>query len=214
MQLDNKNSIRFTSRNKTIRFADDIVRKVNKEFPRISSTIVDDFESWKSKPDYLFALSDRIAQLRKKRLESFCQIDDFTKRFDSFISLMKKFKLGNCDESTHLMSIVAKLNGIRNCYPVLLKSPCGFDLDHVVLYVDGKKPYIMDAWVGFADFVPEAKLRYQKEYRKHFKFDESESEKIVFQKQRNVYSNFVSLDFSNKQMKKFQKRYPDLIIKK
>ena len=48
MQVDNKNSIRFTSRNATIRFADDIVRKVNNEFPRISASRVDDFSSIKT----------------------------------------------------------------------------------------------------------------------------------------------------------------------
>ena len=214
MQVDNKNSIRFTSRNATIRFADDIVRKVNQEFPRISSSRVDDFLSVKSKPCYQKILWNKILRLRDDRLKEFSNVDDFVKKFECLLSPIKKYKLGNCTESTQLTSIVARLNGIKNSYPALMISPNGFDLDHAVLYVNDEKPYIMDAWLGFADFVPEAKLRYQNEFKKHFEFELAESDDIIFQKYKNVYFNFLTLDFSNKQMKKLQKTYPELIIKK
>ena len=31
-----------------------------------------------------------------------------------------------------------------------------------------KKPYVIDAWFGFADYIPNAIKRYQKEYQKYF----------------------------------------------
>ena len=45
MIISQNSNIHFKGRKKTIRFADDIVRKVYNEFPRISATKVEDWKS-------------------------------------------------------------------------------------------------------------------------------------------------------------------------
>ncbi len=45
MQVNTPHNINFQSKNKTIRFADDIARHVNKCYPRISTSLIDDFVS-------------------------------------------------------------------------------------------------------------------------------------------------------------------------
>lgn len=214
MQIHVDNKINFSSRNKTIRFADDIVRKVNNEFPRISASRVDDFSSIKTKPYYRLNLWSRIERMRSYREYMFSKCNDVVKRFDCLIFPVKKHRLGNCSESAHLTTLVARLNGVKNCFPASLHSPEGFDFDHSVLYVNDEKPYVMDAWLGFADYLPEARLRYQKEFRKHFEFNLSDSENIIFPKSQSLYSDFLSQELSNEEMIVLKLLFPNLLIKK
>lgn len=214
MKINNNNNIQFTSRNKTIRFADDIVRKVNQEFPRISASRVDDFSSIISRTGYQKSLWSRINRMRDDREKIFKRCYGIFEKYHSLINPIKKLKLGNCSESTHLTTLVARLNGIKNCFPARMYSPEGFDFDHSVLYVNDEKPYVMDAWLGFADYLPEARLRYQKEFRKHFEFNLSDSENIIFPKSQSVYSNFLSQELSNEEMIVLKLLFPNLLIKK
>ena len=102
-----------------------------------------------------------------------------------FTDLIKRKKLGNCHESAILAEIAAKANGIRNCYTAQLKpltNNSSDSLDHAVLYVDSPKhPYIIDPWLGFADFVPNAFERYRKEFSAHFDFDKFGTDKMFFE---------------------------------
>lgn len=214
MQIDNYSNIKFTSRNKTIRFADDIVRKVNNEFPRISASRVDDFSSIKSMSYYQLNLWGRIERMRDHRDISFLCSVGIVEKFSSLINPIKKLKIGNCSESTHLTTLVARLNGVKNCVPTSLYSPEGFDFDHSVLYVNDEKSYVIDAWLGFADYLPEARLRYQKEFRKHFEFDFADSERMIFQKSKNIYSNFLSREFSKSEIELLRAEFSNLVIKK
>lgn len=214
MQIGVNNKVNFTSRNKTIRFADDIVRKVNNEFPRISASRVDDFSSINSKIFLQKKLWCEINRMRDNRDISFLCSKGIVEKFSSLINPIKKFKLGNCSESTHLTTLVARLNGVKNCFPTRLYSPEGFDFDHSVLYVNDEKSYVIDAWLGFADYLPEARLRYQKEFRKHFEFDLADSEKIIFPKSKNVYSNFLAQEFTKEEIEQLRDVFKNLVIKK
>ena len=97
---------------------------------------------------------------------------------------MYKSKVGNCHESAILAEIAAKTNGIRNCFVAQIKPHTGRMADthdHAVLYVDSfKRPYIIDAWLGFADYVPNAMERYRKEYSNFFDFEKFGTEKMFF----------------------------------
>ena len=110
---------------------------------------------------------------------------DYVEKSKKFTNIIKQEKLGNCHESAILAEIATKVNGIKNCYTAQLKpltdNPSD-TLDHAVLYVDSlKRPYIIDPWLGFADFVPNAFERYRKEFSAHFDFDKFGTDKIVIE---------------------------------
>ena len=89
----------------------------------------------------------------------------------------------------------------------------GEDLDHVVLLVNDKKSYIIDSWLGFADYVPNAFNKYKNEYRHILNIEESESV-ILSSDIDNVYNDFLKNDFSRKQINKLKRIYPEMIIKR
>lgn len=213
MQIQPLNNINFESRNKTIRFADDIARRVNVCYPRVSSSIVDDFENICAFRDYQRKIGKRIREtLRGEISDSFDDADNFIGKILAFIKPIKKHKLGNCGESAQLASIVAKVNGIKDCYIASLRTSRGKCLDHSVLYVNDTNPYIIDAWLGFADYAPNAIRRFKNEYRKHFFI--LNDDKLVFEPVKSDYSEVLNQDYSRRQINKLRKLYPEQVIKK
>ena len=203
----------FTSRNKTIRFADDISRKVKKCYPRVSSKIVEDFDTICSFKKFRNRLRKQIdEELRVDIDDRFEEADTLIGRILAITKPIKEQRLGNCGESALLAEIVAKINGIKNCYIASLKTTKGKDLDHSVLYVNDKKPYIIDAWLGFADFVPKTIDRFQSEFRKHFCI--KKGDKLVFEKLEDDYAKCLNQDFSRRQINKLKRIYPDHVIKR
>lgn len=205
----------FTSRNKVIRRADDIARHVNKKFPRISSTIVADYSHADEFRNVVNAIIyDNIISLRSEEAILFDDAETLMAAADSFILPVKKHKRGNCFESAALSALTAKANGINKVYLAKLLSKIGGnvrDQDHAVLLVNGTKPYVIDAWLGFADYVPEAFLKYKKEFSYHF--DIREGEKLFFKKNNGDFSRFLNYKFNNKFIKALLNRYPELRIK-
>ena len=109
-----------------------------------------------------------------------------------------------------MAEIAAKVNGIKNCYTAQLKPLTdnhGDTLDHAVLYVDSSKhPYIIDPWLGFADFVPNVFERYRKEFSAHFDFDKFGTDKMFFEPlgmRRNL---------SAEEVKELKASFPELRI--
>ena len=175
MQVYDTKNLAFTSRNPHIRFADNIARRVNSVYPRLSSTKYDGLRHNEMYCRNIKSLLKRIEWMRKELYLSLSEVKgDYVKKSLRFTDLIKRKKLGNCHESAILAEIAAKANGIRNCYTAQLKpltNNSSDSLDHAVLFVDSPKhPYIIDPWLGFADFVPNAIERYKKEYSKHFDF--------------------------------------------
>ena len=106
----------FQSRNQTIRFADDIARRVNQCYPRISLTKIKSFENAKQYPSLIDNIAERLSKnVRDKKGDMYDDADSFCKKIKAFIAPVKKNGLGNCGESAHLASIVAKINGIKDC---------------------------------------------------------------------------------------------------
>ena len=214
MNLNNNNNLIFTSRNSTIRFADDIARKVNKEYPRISSTKLDSFKYIGKYKQLQTQFWHKVSFLRKERNFKFHIVSAFIKKIDSILDPIKAMKVGNCAESAYLSAIVARLNGIKNCYIARIEGPNKEDFDHAVLYVADKKPYIIDAWLGFADYLPEAVMRYTKDFHNNFDFDKFHTEKMLFKKNRSIYTHFFGLNFSPDEIAQIKSKHPELLIKK
>lgn len=204
----------FQSRNKTIRFADDIARRVNKCYPRISASKLICFENSLYYNNYIDNLAFIIRHgMRFMKDEMYDNSESFYEKIKALIKPVERYRLGNCGESAQLAAITAKINGIKNCHITHLYSASGEDIDHAVLYVNDKKPYIIDAWLGFADYVPNILSRYKNEYNYNFYIEQDE--KITFcSKIDDEYTDFLKDDFTRKQTNKLRKIYPNLFIKR
>ncbi len=204
----------FKSRNQTIRFADDVARHVNKCFPRISSTKVEEFVNINAFRNLKKRLNGETEnKLRDEVSYYYDSADNFVGKIFAFIKPIKKYKLGNCGESAQLAAIVAKINGIKNCHIAQLCDKNGKDLDHSVLFVNDKKPYIIDCWLGFADYVPNIINKYKTQYNKIFKINDNDKP-TFFTNINDTYTNFLKDDFTRTQINKLRRIYPELYIKK
>ncbi len=213
MQIHPLNNTNFQSRNSTIRFADDVARHVNKCYPRISSSLTDDFVNINAFRKFKKRINaDTEYLLRTDISDEFADAENFIGKILAFVKPVKKYKLGNCGESAQLSAIVAKVNGLKDCYISSLVTKNGKDLDHSVLYVNDKKPYIIDAWLGFADFVPNALSKYKNEFEFHF--DIKEGEKMTFKKLETDYTDVLNKDFTKTQINKIKKIFPEQFIKR
>lgn len=213
MQVYTNNNLNFTSRNATIRFADDIARRVNHLYPRVSSTKYEGLKSSRQFVHNIVMLFSRITHMRRDVIYSNTRlISDIVDRWRSFANIIKFYRLGNCQESAMLGEIAAKVNGIKNCRLMEVR-PKGAQVpaetfDHAVLYVDGEKPYIIDPWLGFADYVPETIKRFQKEYRHHFDFEKFHTEDFQFD---FLGKNHI---LDSEEIAKLRKSFPEMIINK
>ena len=81
----------------------------------------------------------------------------------------------------------------------------------MVLWVkNGKKPYVIDPWLGFADYVPRAIQRYKNEFGYHFDFNSYPGEKVL------VYPRSSNLSFllSYIYPENLKKAFSELILPK
>ena len=205
----NYNSLYFASRNKVIRRADDIVRCVNSQYPRISSSNIGDFscsDKFEKLLTKLNKLSDRIREVMFN-LEKKAVTDE--DKLSALPYIVKMFKMGNCGESAILSAIAARVNGLKNFSIAKVCSSHNGDLDHSVVIVRGKNPYVLDAWLGFADYLPQAVQKYKGEFSYHFNFSNKEDEKISFV----PYYDFRSSLIMNTPKKQFVSEFKELKIK-
>ena len=213
MRITAPDNINFESRSKIIRNADDIARHVNKCYPRISSSLTDDFVNICGFRNFKKRINKKTENyLRYEISEKFDEADNFIGKIIAFVKPVKKYKLGNCGEGAQLSAIVAKVNGLKNCCVASLKKATGEDLDHSVLLVNDKKPYVIDAWLGFADYVPNAFNRYKNEFNCHF--DLNETDKLMLKELKSDYTAVLNPDFSKTQINKIKKIFPEQFIKR
>lgn len=200
MQINTNSNINFNARNPQIRFADDITRKINQEFPRFSATRMECLNASKLFVNEIEAQCGKINKMRdyKKAYETKPTLVEKAK---SLFSTIKLFQLGNCGESAELAFMFAKINNIKDCVIAGLYHPKGNDYDHAVLFVKGKKPYIIDPWLGFADYIPNAIKRYQGEFKNCFEL--LDDEQIIFKEEPHV----LNYDFTKKEVNKLKKAY-------
>ena len=117
MQINLNSNIKFTARNKNIRFADDIARRVNCCFPRVSPTNIDGFICVGNFFHLTNKLNSRINILRFQVYDEFAKTFDWDKRIQIIPDAVKLFKVGNCAESATL----AKLQLEQMEYKIVLK---------------------------------------------------------------------------------------------
>ena len=143
MKVNNINSQNFQARNQTIRFADDIARRVNIIYPRVSSTIFEDFNNVDKFRNLMTRLFDKINIMREYKSDLIYSAKGTLSKTCALIYPIRMYHCGNCRESAQLSVIAAKLNGIKNCCLASVHMNDGTPLDHGVAYIDDEKPYII-----------------------------------------------------------------------
>lgn len=129
----------------------------------------------------------------------------------AIVDPIKEMRYGNCGESAFLSIICAKINRLKNVQIASLYSPGDYNYDHAVVLINkDKKPYILDAWLGFADYLPNAIKRWQNEFKHHFDFDLAGTNKITLKEYTTRQSVFLK-ELSSNIMRKI---CPELIMPK
>lgn len=185
----NQKSPAFTSRNAEIRFAEDIMRAVNNNFPSLSTTKM------------MKLCNKRNAKSSKQFVEKINALEEFKRTFlfdqsnaeSRITEYVRKNRLRNCGEAAFLTKMALNLNGIKNAkifnlygfeklsgiiFPGIFKN---VNLDHAIVIVNmsknaklndyrtfGKKAYVVDAWSGFVDYAQTAFKRYADEKSRTF----------------------------------------------
>ena len=215
MQVHSLNNTNFQSRNRTIRFADDIARRVNQCYPRISLSTIKTFDNAKLYPSLINNITKKLKKnVRKTKSNFYDDADSFCKKIKAFISPVKHNGIGNCGESAQLASIVAKVNGIKDCNLVNLYTAEGKDLDHTVLFVYDDKPYIIDSWLGFADYFPNTLNKYKTLYKNIFDNIKPDDNITFISYTDDEYTDFLKNNFTRKQINKLKKIYPEQFIRR
>ncbi|MBO5434534.1 hypothetical protein J6A31_01765 [bacterium] len=217
MIISQNSNLHFNARNKTIRFADDIVRKVNNEFPRISATKVEDWKSSNLNKSPAKKLFNKLSVVRNRVRLGFFNSYTFKNLVQSLVEPIKEIKVGNCGEATDLGYLAARANGLKNSYRAMVMTPDFRDYDHVVVIVDedGQNPYVLDAWLGFADYLPKAIERYQKDFRQYFNFDKLKTDKMQFVSIEHNYQklkDFFDREFTQEEIENIRTIYPQFIV--
>ena len=213
MQVNKIDNTAFTSRRQTIRFADDIARKSHILYDTVSGSRLACYKNYKQFEYLRDCIFMRTSFMRKMKDKLYNCADNFYKKIEALINPTRLYKVANCGEQSHIASIMAKVNGIKNCHIAHLYKSNGKDLDHAVVYVNDEKPYIIDGWLGFADYVPNALKRYQKEYKQFFDIEQGDS--IGFaSKYDDEFTDLLKDNFTKKQIKTIKRLYPEMKIVK
>ena len=206
-----KDNSTFASKKPEIRKADDIVRMLNIAYPRISKTKFECFKNANEK--VLEKLIKKSAIVRAAITTRQLFAKNKIEKIKAMPSAIRDYKAGNCYESANLCCIAAKINGIQDFRIAYLSSNETGNLDHAVVMVKNKNnPYIMDAWLNFADYLPKAIERYKKELSKYFNLSNKKTEKIKIKPLDFMLTEEKLIDeFSSEQLVGI---FPELILKK
>ncbi len=204
----NSNGLNFTSRNKTIRFADDIARRVGSEYPILSDTKLEGLRTSGQYSAAILRLRRDINSMRSKRLAFLPQLagDDLIKKWRLYADCIGDNKIGNCSEFAKLGQITGFTNGLEKCRIAELKSTSGRAYDHALVLVQDEKPYIIDPWLGFADYVSNVFARYKRDFANYLGI--REGEKLC------VEPLDRKLTFTQEGYLQLQKNFPELVLKK
>jgi len=215
MQINSSN-INFTSRNITIRKADEIARRINTTFPRVSQTIVRDFKHIDEHRYVKIKLNDKTRQMRNLKQSRFFNATHPIQKLIAFLQPIQERKVGNCGDSAQIAAIAAQMNGIKDFAIASLEGKNGYNFSHAVLLVNDKKPYVIDPWLGFADYLDNASQKYQKDYSQHFDFKKGKLQQLVFEPEtykKDEYNRFLRKPISSEDLETLKQLYPQLIVK-
>lgn len=133
----------FNGRNANLKQADKILRKINKEFPSSSP--------WHA--DYRATKADRISEDQIATMWTTVKLNAFRESQESVVNKnlykyatcliegTKRYKVANCKELAELAFLIAKVNGIDNCYCANLylknyKTKKNIDIEHSITLIN------------------------------------------------------------------------------
>ena len=221
----------FRSRNISIRKADEICRRVHKEFPVYSNTALETFNNAERKPDcfnFISYVSSQISELRNYYSIS----NEPSVNVFKMLPGLKKTRVGNCYEQASATCAALELNDYKDASTLYLyaynpKTNIIKDLDHVVAGVNVKLPknykywngidnveaehlikpnndaIILDTWSGFADYPNQAFVKYQS--GKYISEQLEEGDKLMLLPQ-------YKLNLSGTEKKHLTALYPKLLL--
>ena len=210
--IENINQKTFTSKRRIIRKADDMARRINRRYTRVSCSNIADFKNIIGHENVYNKLAEQIDVMRKLILSEMKESDSYLSKVSVLPKLVSEYKLGNCDESAKLALIGAKVNDINDCrLGQLFSVDSGQSLDHLVLFVqNGENPYIIDPWLGFADYEANAIQKYKNEFNYHFSLNGNPKEHLVFEPSLS----FFGLAVDKVPLKKLKSSFKELILPK
>ena len=107
--INTNNKYSFQARRKEIRKADDIVRKVNQEFPAFSPTYA--YEFW----PHLKTIPEGYGDIRtinsEEKVRKYRKEIDQNKNYDTLLETIKEQKVANCGEKSYLTVAALLANG-------------------------------------------------------------------------------------------------------
>ena len=226
MQIQPIQNQTFTARNKEIRFADKIMRKMMNEYPAISTSKAEYYTISKKRPLFLekavYNAEGIISYYRCIRTAILprCFID-------RVIEDTQKSKIANCGELAILSKGAFLANGFENVKIASLQILEDFgkeyrkfvtDIDHCFLLVNrGKKArlnniksidkhaIIVDPWLGFVDYLHSGLSRYEGLFMKGVKNGKSKKQKFIL-------TELPIPKSSSDNCKNFRKKHPELIV--
>lgn len=218
----NKKSPAFQARNAEIRFADDIMRRVNNAFPRLSLTKIYDLAQNKNKitPKQITCINSiekKIQDLRNIRPSYLTHPIEYLKLL---LYSVKILKVGDCGESASLSKAGFAVNGIKGAkvglYGYDSKNNVVHNFDHSLFIVNladnadlsnpktyGKRAYLVDAWMGNVDYISNA-----------FKKLKNEHEDVLKDKKIRLGIKIEDFNMNEDTIKLVQKAFPKLKMDK
>lgn len=214
MQINSTN-INFTSKNPVIRQADDIARKVNQAFPRVSTSNIRTFKNFDNDSFLSHRYATRISRIRKQKSYYFDTASRYIEKALAFFVPVEDYKVGNCSEAAQISILAAKMNGIKDAKLMSLRDDLGLSLDHAVCYVENEgKPYIIDSWLGCADYVPNMLEKYNGIYRNKFKLRGLNQKQMHFAfNNADKYARFFKNEIPQNDLEKLKMLYSQLLVK-
>ncbi len=204
----NNFQINFTGIKTTLNDADWVCRTVRKNFPAISPNRLY-YENPKliSNNERLYDFINEKGKVLQQDRNDRKFLKSPFKILKEIIYSVKEHKVAHCGEYSSLAELIARMNGVDNCYRFLMK-----DYNHVFLLIT-KKPLkdgiklndiVIDPWLGIVAKVRDIFMKYKNEYGKIFPFENNESVVLRLKKP-------LSLD--KKEIEYFKEKYPELVFK-
>ena len=110
--INTNNNYTFQAKRKELRKADDIVRKVNQEFPAFSPTYA--YEFW----PHLKTIPEGYGDIRtinsEEKIRKYREEIKQNKKYDSLFETIKEQKVANCGEKSYLTVAALLANGYDN----------------------------------------------------------------------------------------------------
>lgn len=216
-----RNKIAFKSRNPEIRFADEVMRRVNCEFPMISpARLYDTFSKKSITPEQVQCLeriSNKFGAVRRTIPDQMLKPQEYVQGVPEAV---QKHKMGNCGEAGTLAKIGLAVNGIKGVKAGLYgySTPkVATNLDYTLILVNlnkdadlsnyktfGKKAYVVNQWGGFVGYVDEVFPKLITGYAKDKRMQLIKTFGIKIR----------DFDINDETLKTLKKKYPNLEIKK